>query len=51
MKHSLADLTRARELLGYEPIVTMEQGLAETVDWYKGVYAGAGGEEGEGAQA
>ena len=34
VKHSLADLTLARELLGYEPLVSFEAGLAETVRWY-----------------
>jgi nucleoside-diphosphate-sugar epimerase len=41
VKHSLADLTRARDLLGYEPVVTLEQGLGETIDWYKSMYTGA----------
>lgn len=35
VKHSLADLSRARELLGYKPIVTFEPGLAKTVEWYQ----------------
>ncbi len=39
VKHSLADLTRARELLGYEPIVSLEDGLAQTMDWYRGEFA------------
>jgi len=33
--HSLADLSRARELLGYEPIVDFEAGLRDTVQWYR----------------
>jgi nucleoside-diphosphate-sugar epimerase len=33
--HSLADITRARELLGYEPRVTLEDGLQLTVEWWK----------------
>ncbi|HMO25317.1 MAG TPA: GDP-mannose 4,6-dehydratase [Tepidisphaeraceae bacterium] len=33
--HSLADLKRARAELGYEPIVSFEQGIAQTLDWYK----------------
>jgi nucleoside-diphosphate-sugar epimerase len=32
---SQADITLARELLGYEPIVTFEDGLERTVDWYR----------------
>ncbi len=29
-----ADNTRAREILGWEPKVTLEEGLRKTVDWY-----------------
>ena len=32
---SQADITLARELLGYEPTVTFEDGLERTVDWYR----------------
>jgi nucleoside-diphosphate-sugar epimerase len=32
--HSLADLTRARELIGYTPIQTLQAGLADTVAWF-----------------
>jgi len=35
VRHSLADLTRARELLGYEPVVSLEEGLRKTIDWYR----------------
>lgn len=35
VKHSLADLTRAKDLLGYEPIVDFKTGLAVTVEWYQ----------------
>ena len=35
IKHSLADITRARELLGYEPKVGLEEGLKLTLDWWK----------------
>jgi len=37
VKHSLADLTLAREVLGYNPIVGFEDGLAPTVAWYESV--------------
>jgi nucleoside-diphosphate-sugar epimerase len=37
VKHSLADMTRARDLLGYDVAVTFSAGLAVTVDWYKTV--------------
>ena len=33
--HSLADITRARELLGYEPGVSLEEGLRKTMEWWK----------------
>jgi UDP-N-acetylglucosamine 4-epimerase len=34
VRHSLADITRARELLGYSPSHNLRQGLAEAVAWY-----------------
>ncbi|MGH9471635.1 MAG: NAD-dependent epimerase/dehydratase family protein [Terriglobales bacterium] len=33
--HSLADISRARTLLGYEPKVNFAEGLARTVAWYR----------------
>jgi UDP-glucose 4-epimerase len=33
--HSMADITRARALLGYEPVVDFAEGLGITVDWYR----------------
>lgn len=48
--HSLADVTRARELLAYEPVVGFAEGLARTVDWYRAHHA-AGGREATGARA
>lgn len=35
VKHSLADLRLARQLLGYEPIVAFDAGLESTVEWYR----------------
>ena len=35
VKHSLADIALAREVLGYEPQFTFEAGLERTVAWYK----------------
>jgi len=35
IRDSLADLTLARELLGYEPHVSFEEGLRRTVEWYR----------------
>jgi nucleoside-diphosphate-sugar epimerase len=34
VKHSQADITRARQLLGYEAQVPFEEGLKRTVEWY-----------------
>jgi UDP-N-acetylglucosamine 4-epimerase len=33
--HSLADIGKARRLLGYEPTHSIEQGLDEALDWYE----------------
>jgi nucleoside-diphosphate-sugar epimerase len=35
VRDSLADLTRARALLGYEPRVSLEDGLRLTFDWWQ----------------
>jgi len=35
IRESLADISRARRLLGYEPTVDFGEGLRRTVDWYK----------------
>lgn len=34
VKHSLADIERARELLGYEVRVSLREGLTRTVEWF-----------------
>ncbi len=39
--HSMADIGRAKQLLGYEPVATVQQGLADTLEWYKGTFQGA----------
>jgi nucleoside-diphosphate-sugar epimerase len=36
------DITRARELLGFEPATDLEQGLEHTIAWYESVPAGGG---------
>ncbi|MBA4115779.1 MAG: NAD-dependent epimerase/dehydratase family protein [Rubrobacter sp.] len=36
VRHSLADISKARELLGYEPAHSVRDGLAETMAWYLG---------------
>jgi nucleoside-diphosphate-sugar epimerase len=35
VKHSMADISKARSLLGFEPRVDFETGLRRTVDWYR----------------
>ncbi len=35
VKHSRADVDRARSLLLYEPAVRFREGLAQTLDWYR----------------
>jgi UDP-N-acetylglucosamine/UDP-N-acetylgalactosamine 4-epimerase len=33
--HSLADISKARRLLGYEPTYSIERGLDESLGWYE----------------
>ena len=35
VRHSLADISRARELLGYQPLVSLREGLQRTIDYWK----------------
>lgn len=35
VRHSLADITKARRILGYEPKVDFEAGLQQTIEWMK----------------
>jgi UDP-glucose 4-epimerase len=35
VKHSLADISAARETLGYQPQVDFHAGLEMAIDWYK----------------
>ncbi len=35
IRDSQADISQAREFLGYEPKVTFEEGLARTFEWYR----------------
>jgi nucleoside-diphosphate-sugar epimerase len=35
VRDSQADIARAREILGYQPLVSFEEGLRRTVDWYR----------------
>ena len=35
VRHSLADLKRIRERLGYQPLVGFREGLIQTLQWYQ----------------
>jgi UDP-N-acetylglucosamine 4-epimerase len=35
VKHSLADISKANKLLGYTPVISVEDGLKKTFRWYK----------------
>jgi UDP-glucose 4-epimerase len=35
IKHSRASIDKARRLLGYDPIISFDEGLARTVEWYR----------------
>ena len=35
VKHSQADITRAKEWLDYKKLVDLEEGLTKTIDWWK----------------
>ena len=37
IRHSQADITKARRILGYSPACTVEQGLHEALAWYRNV--------------
>ena len=47
VKHSLADIARAREVLGYEPFESLETGLDQTLAWYRAVGVGGAARAGE----
>jgi UDP-glucose 4-epimerase len=35
VKHTLADISKVRRMLGYEPKVDFEEGMRRTVDWFR----------------
>jgi nucleoside-diphosphate-sugar epimerase len=35
IKHSLADVKKAKEVIGYEPFISFEEGIAKAINWYK----------------
>lgn len=34
--HAVADVSKARELIGYEPKYSVEEGLKKTIEWFRG---------------
>ncbi len=41
IQNSLADISAAREAFGYQPLVSFEEGLRRTVEWYRRQFADA----------
>jgi dTDP-L-rhamnose 4-epimerase len=39
IRHCFADISRARQLLGYQPEVTLDDGMAELARWLEGQVA------------
>ena len=35
VKHSLADIAAAKELIGFEPVILFREGLERSIDWYR----------------
>jgi nucleoside-diphosphate-sugar epimerase len=42
VRESQADISRAKSVLGYAPLINFDQGLAETVKWYREHFAKGG---------
>lgn len=40
VRHSKADISKARRLLGYNPVWSAEAGIREAVEWYKLLFSG-----------
>lgn len=40
VRESLADITRAGQVLGYEPVVTLQEGLDRSIEYYRRIIAG-----------
>ncbi len=38
VKHSLADISKAKKYLGYNPTISVQEGLTKTFNWYKGQF-------------
>jgi len=41
VRHSLADINKARRLLGYDPEYPIDRGLEMAMDWYRAQIKGA----------
>jgi nucleoside-diphosphate-sugar epimerase len=39
VRDSQADIQKAKDVLDYKPIVSFEEGLKRTIDWYRGAHA------------
>ena len=39
VRHSLADISKAKNILGYEPLYNLEAGIRETMPWYVSQFA------------
>jgi UDP-glucose 4-epimerase len=37
-RHTAADVSKARKILGYQPQVSLREGLTQEWDWVKGLY-------------
>jgi UDP-N-acetylglucosamine 4-epimerase len=35
VKHSLADISKARKELGYDPAIDVKEGIKATLEWYR----------------
>ncbi len=35
VKHSLADISQAKKLIGFKPVVSFKDGLAKAIEWYR----------------
>ncbi len=35
VKHSLADITRAQKLIGFNPVISFNEGLQKAIEWYR----------------
>ena len=35
IKHSLSDITLARKIIGFEPVVSFDEGLRRAIEWYR----------------